>query len=449
MIRVGIGKALFWWIPLSLLGTSSLLLVGVEQKLQDQIDRALATERIHMGRARSVREAAQESYVAMLERWIQPASEKAAGTRKVNRDLAMLRESEDAFASLVPLSPVEAEARSALIVAVALFANRVQKALINEDGPAAIAEISEYTAAINRETQLVLTVDSAAGHVNDEQVLLLRRQSRWAIAGLVVAGLGALVHAFFWWAQKRKAVRRFNESERARREQEHNAAVRARFFALMSHELRTPIVVIQNLAGQIQDPAQTQVASRIRQAADELLHGINNVLDSSKLESGAVQMRIESVDLEDVIRRSVHRCEGLIGTKAIELQVRVEPELPLVLGDIVKLHQVFTNLVANAIKFTEAGHVTVTATRQGDTQIRVEVRDSGIGISEQALARIWQPFEQADDGISRRFGGTGLGLSLVKTLVELHKGQVGVSSQLGEGACFWVTLGTVHPALAA
>jgi signal transduction histidine kinase len=121
----------------------------------------------------------------------------------------------------------------------------------------------------------------------------------------------------------------------------------------------------------------------------------------------------------------------------------------MIAGDIVKLHQVFTNLIANAIKFTDQGQVLVRATPSNVGLIRIEVIDSGIGIAEQALTRIWKPFEQADDVISSRFGGTGLGLSLAKTLVELHKGTVGVHSKLGEGACFWVTLPVAQTAVAA
>jgi signal transduction histidine kinase len=325
----------------------------------------------------------------------------------------------------------------------------VQKALINEDGPAAISEIGEYTAAIDAATEQVLTIDSAAGQVTDTQVLALRRNSTLAMAGLVLVGAGAFALAFVWWLQKRRSDRRYRAAEAARSEQERAACMRARFFAHLSHELRTPIIVIQNLTTQLSDPSCLAVAKRIRQAADELLHGINNVLDSSKLQIGHQSMRIEAVDIEDVIRRSVHRCEGLVGTKNLEIVVDIEQNLPMIAGDIVKLHQVFTNLIANAIKFTDQGQVLVRATPSNVGLIRIEVIDSGIGIAEQALTRIWKPFEQADDVISSRFGGTGLGLSLAKTLVELHKGTVGVHSKLGEGACFWVTLPVAQTAVAA
>ncbi len=133
----------------------------------------------------------------------------------------------------------------------------------------------------------------------------------------------------------------------------------------------------------------------------------------------------------------------------MKIVIEVAETLPTIVADTVKLHQVVTNLIANAIKFTESGTVSVSATRRDDQQVTIEVRDTGIGIPEAALARIWHPFEQADDTISSRFGGTGLGLSLVKALVALHGGEVGVNSKPGEGTCFWIRLPIVHSSAAA
>jgi len=442
-------NTLLWWLPLALLASLTILLVVAERELQIRIDQALATERMHIGRARSAREEAQKTYVALLQRWIRPASLKAEGSKQVAQNLARMRTATDSFVTLEPLSQIEGQARATLVVSLALFANRVQKALINEDGPAAIAEINEYNAAIDAATNQVLTIDSAAGQVSDTQVLTLRRNSGLAIAGLVLVGAGASGLAFVWWLMKRRSDRRYRAAETARCEQERAAAMRARFFAHLSHELRTPIIVIQNLTAELREVSQVSVAKRIRQAADELLHGINNILDFSKLEIGRQSMRIEAIDIRDVIRRSVHRCEGLVGTKNVEIVVDIAQDLPMIAGDIVKLYQVFTNLIANAIKFTDQGQIVVSAALCSSASIRIEVKDSGIGIAEQALARIWQPFEQADDAISSRFGGTGLGLSLAKALIELHKGTVGVNSKLGEGACFWVTLPIAQIAAAA
>jgi len=444
-----IRRSLLWWVPIGLLAALSLLLVLAEHELQTRIDKGLATERIHVGRARSVREASEKTYVDMLERWIRPATERGMRATQVAVDLDHLHVATNRFAALEPLNDIETNARTSLVVALAMFSNRVQKALINEDGPAAIAEIHNYTSAIDEATEQVLQIDTAAGQASDTQVLALRRQSAVAMTGLVLVGAGACFLAFVWWRQKRRADHRYLVAESARREQVQAAGLRGRFYAHLSHELRTPIVVIQNLTSALVDSSVSSVAKRIRQAADELLHSINNVLDSSKLEAGRQEMRIESIDLEKVIRRSVYRCEGLVGDRSIAIVVQVSEQLPAICGDTVKLHQVITNLVANAIKFTERGSVRVLATQQDEQSVRIEVHDTGIGISDDAMTRIWQPFEQADDTVSSRFGGTGLGLSLVKTLVELHGGEVGAHSKPGEGACFWVRLPVSRSAVAA
>jgi signal transduction histidine kinase len=431
-----------------LVATASLL-AAVERDIQSGIDTALENERTHIGSARSLRELSQKTYADMLERWIRTESERTERAKQVLRDLENLRGTAESFANLVPLNQIEAEARSTLLTALALFSNRVQKALIVEDGPAAIAEIHEYTGAIQEGTRQVLTIDSAAGRQGDTQMVVLRRKSASAITGLFLIGAGACLHAFFWWLQKRRADRRYQAAESARVEQEHASRVRAQFYAHLSHELRTPLITIQNLTVQLHEPSVVHTAKQIRQAADELLHGINNVLDSSKLEAGRTELRREPVDIEHVIRRSVHRCLGLVGTKQVAVEMHVEQGLPEIVADVVKLHQIVTNLVANAIKFTDQGVVRVQVTRTGDEALLLEVTDTGIGISGEATSRIWKPFEQADETISSRFGGTGLGLSLVKALVELHDGKVGVTSTPGEGTCFWVTIPISREATAA
>ena len=436
-------------VPALALVALTLGLFAIDRELQVRIDEALATERVHVGRARMVRESAEKAYVGMLERWILPLAQRTDQSRIVTQQLSDLRAATTAFVELEPLSATESEARTKLLVGLALFSNRVQKALINEDGPAAIAEISEYTASIDEATRQVLSIDAAAGHVADTKLLELRRKGSLAIAGLALTGACAIGLSAIWWWQKRRADRRYEMAESARREQEQAALLRSRFYAHLSHELRTPIVVIQNLTDKLKEPAVAATGKRIRQAADELLHGINNVLDSSKLESGSQDLKLEAVDLEQIIRRSAHRCEGLIGVKDVKIVLEISEGLPHIVADIVKLHQVVTNLIANAIKFTESGTVLVRAGKGDDGLVTIEVKDTGIGIPETALARIWQPFEQADDTISSKFGGTGLGLTLVKSLVTLHGGKVGVSSQPGEGTCFWIMLPITQRSAAA
>lgn len=434
-----------------LLGLPAILLLGfavgfaaIDQQIKSRIDEALATERVHVGQARLVRERAQQTYVSMLERWVQPPAGRTEKSREVDRSIVAVRNAATEYAVLQPISATEGAARNKLLVALAQFANRVQAAVVREDGPSAIAEIAEYNAAINEATLQVLSIDTAAGQSADTQLVTLRRWSSQTMVGIVLTGAVALLLSAFWWKEKRRADRRYEQAESARREQEYAAQLRARFFANLSHELRTPIVVIQNLTGRLQAPELRSIGKRIRQAADDLLHAINNILDVSRLESGRLSLNWETVTLLDVIRRSAHRCEGLIGEKDVQIRFQVAECDLSVTADVVKLYQVFTNLIANAIKFTEQGCVTVGVTQPTNDVVRVEVIDNGIGIAQNALERIWEPFEQADETIVSRFGGTGLGLSLVKTLVELHHGKVGAMSTLGKGSCFWIELPVVQ-----
>jgi signal transduction histidine kinase len=236
---------------------------------------------------------------------------------------------------------------------------------------------------------------------------------------------------------------KLQEAEAARRHEERASQMRSRFFSHMSHELRTPLVTIRGLASLMADRTNDVVvqdtALRIEREAHELIDTINNVLDAAKLEAGGLRLTLEDVDLREVLTRCVTRCEGLVGTKPVQLVTLVEPGLPRLRSDFVKLQQVFTNLLANAFKFTEAGSVRIEARAQDDGVV-VEVADTGVGIPPEALARIWSPFEQADGGIERRFGGTGLGLSIVKGIVALLQGTITVHSEPGVGTTFRVAL---------
>lgn len=420
----------------------TLGLVLVEHELQVSIDRAFATERDHVGRARELREITDRTYVLLLERWIRPADERTVRAREVSRLLQDVRAASDRLADATPVSARESEARAKLVVGAALFSNRVQRAVIRDDGPSAIADIDDYRVVIAESFHQVLDSASELGQQSDTVVATLRRESAMTIAGLTLVSAAALAFAGMWQRQNRKVEKRLREAEAARREQEHAERVQSRFYAHLSHELRTPILAIKNLISQIDDSGGTAMAARLIQATDDLLHNVDNVLDASKLEVGSPQLRWESADVGQIVRRCVRRCEGLLGTKEIKLDIRIEALSPIV-ADVVKIHQVVTNLVANAIKFTHRGSVTVRVLRHDQDHVRVEVEDTGIGIPESAFHTIWEPFKQADDTITGRFGGTGLGLSIVKGIVGLHGGSVSVRSTVGVGSCFSVILPVV------
>ncbi|HVY47366.1 MAG TPA: HAMP domain-containing sensor histidine kinase, partial [Minicystis sp.] len=229
-----------------------------------------------------------------------------------------------------------------------------------------------------------------------------------------------------------------------RAEAETRARLRNEFFAGMSHELRTPLSAALGFAASLRaggqdEAAVVDVGARIETVCRDLLGIINNILDAAKLESGHVELLVEDVDVGEAIRRVMRKCEPLAAGKPLALDVDVSPDVPRVRADFVKLQQVLTNLVANAIKFTDRGAVRVAARRDG-ALVAIEVADTGSGIAPAALAGIWTPFRQADGSIARRYGGSGLGLSIVKGLVTLMRGSVDVRSTEGAGSVFTVRL---------
>jgi signal transduction histidine kinase len=210
----------------------------------------------------------------------------------------------------------------------------------------------------------------------------------------------------------------------------------------MSHELRTPLnavlgyteLILDNVYGEMPESVHG-VLERIQRNGRHLLGLINDVLDLSKIEAGQFTLALADYSMQDVVASVYGAVESLASEKRIALKIAIAPDLPLAHGDERKLTQVLLNLVGNAIKFADRGEVAITAAATGGA-ITVSVRDTGPGISEADQAKIFEEFQQADSSATREKGGSGLGLTISKRIIELHGGRIWVESSPGQGSTF-------------
>ena len=222
--------------------------------------------------------------------------------------------------------------------------------------------------------------------------------------------------------------------------------LKSAFLTTMSHELHTPLnsiigftgILLQGLPGPLNGEQRKQM-EMVRGSARHLLALINDVLDISKIEAGQMTVTAAPFDLAALLERAVASVQPLAAKKGLALQLEVAPDAGRLCSDERRVSQVVVNLLANAVKFTERGGITVAATT-GGAGVTVTVRDSGIGIRAEDMNILFRPFQQVDDGLTRRHDGTGLGLSISKRLTELMGGNIAVSSTYGEGSVFTVTL---------
>jgi len=226
------------------------------------------------------------------------------------------------------------------------------------------------------------------------------------------------------------------------------------FLATMSHEIRTPMNAIIGFASllqaKVEQPEYKDRLQKIVLSGKHLLGLINDILDLSKIEADRLTLDESHFLLAAEISHVCSMMSDRVNGKGLQLKVQVDPRLarlPL-LGDPLRLGQVLVNLIGNAVKFTERGHITLRATLEAEDaaqlRLRFEVEDTGIGISEEQRQKLFQPFQQAESSTTRRYGGSGLGLAISKRLVELMGGELGVDSTPGQGSTFWFTAVLKH-----
>ena len=254
-------------------------------------------------------------------------------------------------------------------------------------------------------------------------------------------------------AQVEEATRRTELEEQNQRIQEANR-LKSEFVANMSHELRTPLNSVIGFAelmasgrvGQISAPHKEYLGD-ILTSSKHLLQLINDVLDLAKIEAGKIEIRPEPIAPGKLVIEVRHILRGLAAERRTKVEVRIDDRLTGVSLDPAKFKQVLYNYLSNAIKFTpEGGRVVVSVTAQGTDQLRIDVEDTGIGVREDDLHRLFIEFQQLDPGTAKKYAGTGLGLAVTKRIVEAQGGTVAVKSAVGRGSTFSAVLPRATPA---
>lgn len=342
-----------------------------------------------------------------------------------------------------PLLTVDLEGRiTYLNAAVTRLTGFDPQEIMGTDGAKLVLEPDPQTASIRRAMAAAEAVSSA------EEKLRLRDGGEVTVSSTsspLLGEDGSVVGELKIMRDLTEIKRAQEEQHKAREAAEDADRAKSEFLANMSHEIRTPMngVIGMNeiLLGTDLSAEQREYAETARSSGEALLTIINDILDFSKIEAGKLEVETIDFGLANAVEESVRALAGRAEEKGLELATRIEPDVPTALrGDPGRIRQVLTNLVGNAVKFTDSGEVVVRVSlvedEQDNVRLSFSVTDTGIGMTEEQRSRLFTAFSQADASTTRRFGGTGLGLAISKQLVGLMGGELWVQSVPGEGSTF-------------
>ena len=319
---------------------------------------------------------------------------------------------------------------------------------VRNDSPILVSILNKGIKAIT--TSEKIAIDNRwVGAVESEDYTWLIQ----LVVGIVLVGLIVILVSLYWVMRLKKEIDRRKVVEidlnDAKEEADRANQVKSSFLARMSHEIRTPLNAVTGMSYILKRSGltltQQSYLDKITAASKDVLEIINDILDFSKIESGKVNLEIISFNIDEIIEHLITIVSFKVEEQGIDLNIERDPLVPLYFyGDPKRLQQILLNLLNNSVKFTEKGSVTLKIRSLGvvndNNRLEIVIEDTGIGMTDEQIDGLFTPFTQADSTITRRFGGTGLGLSIVKSLLELMNGTVEVTSELGVGSSFKITL---------